>query len=727
MERYIAHLNSYLDDYKTELKKRFIEINISYKRGTLSKEEFEKSKNEIHYYNKIVSNIAIFFSDTCEDIFGYFYELSCHLVPECFSSKDAYLILRFAVEKNYRNSLITYDEIPGIEKVQEYKFKSMSTEEVTSLVENNRINDLLDGTAKNVTDREIAFLKEFNENFDKFKVSIVDVKNKIKDAYEALDKFDSFEDIVRLNDALRALGVSDVCLSNINTHLRYKVNKKVKKEQEKSGRSINMRVVDKYLTVLANVKKMIAEQEKTATVEKIMKNGKQTVFEVSDTIMVNNATGKPAREEIDEISKYFSFPDDTYVENKIFFRDFFRVSSYLDSSFGITPKEAYQIIALVTKRNYEIAALTDSKNIVDLEALRRIPFKTITNAEVEHIFMNPELLKKFAGEVGLTKEEKKQHDEIEKYIDEFIQDYTDFCQTNDAFYLGFVCNFPNINLEDIINAYNSLKGLNVKPSIIDTLVTYFVNVFRATMRNSNEVFDMELNDTYLEMLVKDEEEREEIHDDMVRHNEQVERRIEDEIASMLKQEEKKEVKYEPIRYLTEKDVRDLKKYVRKFYDTYHGRLVSLPNYEELIKCVKDLERLEEDWYSISRFMSLVISELITQDSYLDNYDALITLVSYFIKYKVRRDYVDILIRKYKHLRGHSSDLVECMRESLDEIRVYDESLADDVEMLLNEISVSTKEDYDAIISLLEECMNSTQEFTLKTDYEYNLGLKKLGR
>lgn len=489
-----------------------------------------------------------------------------------------------------------------------------------------------------------------------------------------------------------------------------------------------MKIVDKYLNILRDLRLTIVEEEMDSRLRSMKKIDKQATIEVTDSCLVNEETGDPATDEIDAIVKYFSFEEEEYIKEKIFFRDFLRISTYLGKEFGISPKEAYQIIALIAKRNHEIAVSSPSMTIVDIEALNRIKFNSVTNSEVEKIFRDNSLLTKIVNNEGLDDEQKIQRREIQKHLNEFVQDYSKICKINDAFYLGFVCKFPNIDPEDIVDARNRLKQLGVKDSLISSLLNYFMSIFRSNMQKSTVIFDMSLYDVYLEMLVEDDDERKDIHNEMVRHNNLVNKRIESEINSMMNSiskdsEEKQEVK----RYLTEKEVKELKKYIRAFYDMYHAKLVSLPNYQELLNCVDKMELLEEEWYVLSRFLNLAITEVLKADNYISNYDELITLVGYLIKYKVDRNAIDMLIRKYKSLRVKSDDLIECMKDSLEEIRLYDVSLAEDIEDLLKEVSVSTKEDYDAIVLLLEECLKEAQKYQSKTDYEYNLALVKIGR
>lgn len=487
-----------------------------------------------------------------------------------------------------------------------------------------------------------------------------------------------------------------------------------------------MKIVDRYLNILKDVKEAIIDAEYENKIDKILERKNGVEFGVEDCYLINESTGKYARVEIDEIAAYFRFEDDEYVEKNIYFRDFLRVSSYLHKSFGVSSKEAFQLLSLLTERNYLIAAKSPARTIVDHEALRRIKFKYVTVEEVENIFGNSELLRKFNTEDGLTEEEIIKRKEIQDHLDEFVQDYTEFCKINDAFYLGFVKVFPNINLESIINAINCLKKLNVNFAVIDSLTDYFISIFRTNLGRSTEIFDMEINGVYLSMLVSDEKLRKDMSDELIRHNTYVKKRLESEIESANKPKSEAVV-LPTIKYLNEKDVRELKKFIRVFYDLYHAKLISLPNYQELLLVLEKMELLEEDFYAISRFLAIALNSIVNLDGYVSSYDELITLISYMIKYKIDRSVIDVIIRKYKSLKMQNPNLVIMMRDYLDEIRLYDSSLAEDVESLLLELDTVNEEDYDALIALLSECRDSMNKYSVKTDYEYNVALKNLGR
>lgn len=487
-----------------------------------------------------------------------------------------------------------------------------------------------------------------------------------------------------------------------------------------------MKIVDKFLNVLKDVQETVAKEEQIGVISKIVNNNTHLSIQLEDYFMVNDATGDHVIDEIKEIVAYFSFKDDEYLSEKIFFRDFFRISTYLNKDFGLSSKEIYQLLALLIKRNYDISSQTNARTIIDHDALRKIKFKNITGDEVSDIFKDPERLKELYLTKNLSEKDQAIKEEIDKHLDEFAADYTDFCKSNDAFYLGFVVKFPNISLEDIVNGIKCLKNLAVTDKVISYLTDYFIGIFESNLNNSNIVFDISLNDTYIKELIDDEDRFKKIHDEIVNHNALVARRVEKEKESFERSHQAEE-EIETVKYLTEKDVRELKKYVRKFFDMYHVEIVSLPSYFEFIQCIDKLEVLEEDFYAIARIVSLFVTSALSVDNYLSSYDELINIVSYFIKYKVERVKVDMFIRKYKHLKEKNNDVVIYLKDSLDEIKMYDESLADDIKDLLYNVSIDNKEDYEALISILEECKKSFEMYSLKTDYEYNEALKKLGR
>ena len=732
VDKYASKLNNYLIRYKKAIAGKYLDFCTLLENHNITKEEFDTAAKKVNYFNRVAGNIKFFFQDECIDIFNYFYELSLHLLDPTFTEKDSYNILRFAIIKNYKNSLSLQNEMINLEALLKHKFKTFRPFQVQILFENGRLKELLDGTAKDITEREISFLDELAENEDEFDISIENFRIKIKTAYKCIDKFESIFDIFKLKKSLEDLGVCDECLKRVQKYLDSKLkNYQEKREKEelreiqKMKESDTMKLIEKYLLTLEDIKEFVSEEEKKETIERIEEKTKKIEFEVTGYELVNEITGKVARDELNLLITYFSKSEEECLNSNILFRNFALASEYMRSVFGVKTMDAYQLIATMVRRNHKITEHSESKLVFDLEAVKRIDFKTMTQERVLEIFKDEVTLARYVKGENLTEEEQEQRKEIGSHLDELIHDYKDYCKHNDAFYKNFVQVFPNITLENIIDGLKELKLLGVNDDLLANLKRSFISIFRANIHKSMDIFDLELNHVYLEILIEDEKEREKIEKELLAHNTLVNSKKE----NASKVASPKATIQTPVKiYLTEKEVRELNKYIREFYNTYHAKIVKLPNYEELLNCIEKMEELEEDFYAIARFIDLALTDIFSlkEANYLNKYDELICLIGYLIKYKIPRDKIDTLIRLYKKLKPCNSDLVEFLKDSLDEIRTYDESLAEDTEMLLSELEISSKEDYDATISLLEEIMASLGKFNLRTDYEYKLGLEKLG-
>ena len=288
---------------------------------------------------------------------------------------------------------------------------------------------------------------------------------------------------------------------------------------------------------------------------------------------------------------------------------------------------------------------------------------------------------------------------------------------------------PKISLEDIIDFIVNLKKLGVVEETINDLKRYFLSLFKTNINSDTKIYDLELNQIYINMLTDDEKERDNLAKLLKYHNNIIETQIRNELEREKNSEdnnpENTSVKKPNI--LTEKEVRELKKYLRKFYDTYNVRLVQTPSYSEFLQCIEVLERIEETPLDITRLINLSIAPILKLKDYFNDYKELINFISILIKYKISRKDIDSFIIKYKNLKPEKIDLVEFFEASLDEICLYDESLGNDVKFLLDSLEANSKEDYDAIVHLLEDCLKEFEKYSARTEYEYNLGLKKLGR
>ncbi len=490
-----------------------------------------------------------------------------------------------------------------------------------------------------------------------------------------------------------------------------------------------MTAIEKYLITLEEILEGIKKEEREKDIKEIKSvNGKITI-KCKETQFIDATTLESAASKIREIINYLKKPNDKCIGEKLFFVNYDSVTYYMKRGFGIKPSDAYQILACIIERNYKISSLTNERAVLDIDELRAVKFKKVTVEEVIAIFKDQKKLRRFSLKTDLDEREKEIQSEIESHLDEFVFDYTEFCKYNEKIYLNFIKKVPKITLEDIIDFILDLKKLGVVEETINDLKGYFLSLFKTNINSDTKIYDLELNQIYINMLTDDEKERANLTKLLEYHNNIIETQIRNELEQE-KNSRNNSPKNTPViiqNILTEKEVKQLKKYLRKFYDTYKVKLVQTPSYSEFLECIEVLERLEETPLDITRLINLSLAPILKLKDYFSDYKELINFISILIKYKISRKDIDSFIIKYKNLKPEKIDLVEFFEASLDEICLYDESLGNDVKFLLDSLEANSKEDYDAIVHLLEDCLKEFEKYSARTEYEYNLGLKKLGR
>ena len=467
-----------------------------------------------------------------------------------------------------------------------------------------------------------------------------------------------------------------------------------------------MTAIEKYLITLEEILEGIKKEEREKDIKEIKSvNGKITI-KCKETQFIDATTLESAASKIREIINYLKKTNDKCIGEKLFFVNYDSVTYYMKRGFGIKPSDAYQILACIIERNYKISSLTNERAVLDIDELRAVKFKKVTVEEVIAIFKDQKKLRRFSLKTDLDEREKEIQAEIESHLDEFVFDYTEFCKYNEKIYLNFIKKVPKISLEDIIDFIVNLKKLGVVEETINELKGYFLSLFKTNINSDTKIYDLELNQIYIDMLTDDEKERDNLAKLLKYHNNIIETQIRNELEREKNSEdnnpENTSVKKPNI--LTEKEVRELKKYLRKFYDTYNVRLVQTPSYSEFLQCIEVLERLEETPLDITRLINFSIAPILKLKDYFNDYKELINFISILIKYKISRKDIDSFIIKYKNLKPEKIDLVEFFEASLDEICLYDESLGNDVKFLLDSLEANSKEDYDAIVHLLEDCL-----------------------
>lgn len=405
-----------------------------------------------------------------------------------------------------------------------------------------------------------------------------------------------------------------------------------------------MTAIEKYLITLEEILEGIKKEEREKDIKEIKSvNGKITI-KCKETQFIDATTLESAASKIREIINYLKKPNDKCIGEKLFFVNYDSVTYYMKRGFGIKPSDAYQILACIIERNYKISSLTNERAVLDIDELRAVKFKKVTVEEVIAIFKDQKKLRRFSLKTDLDEREKEIQAEIESHLDEFVFDYTEFCKYNEKIYLNFIKKVPKISLEDIIDFIVNLKKLGVVEETINELKGYFLSLFKTNINSDTKIYDLELNQIYIDMLTDDEKERDNLAKLLKYHNNVIETQKRNELDREKNSEdnnpENTSVKKSNI--LTEKEVRELKKYLRKFYDTYNVRLVQTPSYSEFLQCIEVLERLEETPLDITRLINFSIAPILELKDYFNDYEELINFISILIKYKISRKDIDSL-------------------------------------------------------------------------------------
>ena len=408
-----------------------------------------------------------------------------------------------------------------------------------------------------------------------------------------------------------------------------------------------MTAIEKYIITLEEILAGIKAEESEKEIKEVKNiNGKITI-KCKETQFIDATTLESAASKIREIINYLKKSNDKCIGEKLFFVNYDSVTYYMKRGFGIKPSDAYQILACIIERNYKISSLTNERAVLDIDELRAVKFKKVTVEEVIAIFKDQKKLRRFSLKTDLDEREKEIQAEIESHLDEFVFDYTEFCKYNEKIYLNFIKKVPKISLEDIIDFIVNLKKLGVVEETINELKGYFLSLFKTNINSDTKIYDLELNQIYIDMLTDDEKERDNLAKLLKYHNNVIETQKRNELDREKNSEdnnpENTSVKKSNI--LTEKEVRELKKYLRKFYDTYNVRLVQTPSYSEFLQCIEVLERLEETPLDITRLINFSIAPILELKDYFNDYEELINFISILIKYKISRKDIDSFIIK----------------------------------------------------------------------------------
>lgn len=429
--------------------------------------------------------------------------------------------------------------------------------------------------------------------------------------------------------------------------------------------------------------------------------------------------------EIGNIIRMINTPDEELALKKEVFDDFTILSSYIEMA-NLNVADIYQVITFFIERNIK-SCIEEDAITIDMNILKNLTFKTMD--------INALLAKISRGEINdfmnkeydeLTEEERSQVDELNARLPEFTRSLKDISKYNKNYDKYIFNKMPNILLEDILEAKIALRELRCSDYVIERVIVYLLNVYEKNLKNSNEELDEELNQVYVNVLfpVHKDKNDEIIRDDSYYKNMYHTRLIKDHNEA-LRAKNRPVQKSEPVKkYLTEDDVRVLKKFIRRFYDLYNIELRETPNYGELIQLIDYMEKLELDSNEIKRYLTKLLESCTLGDNFISTEEELLHVLNKLITYKVPAKEVDFFIRKYrKNIIKSYANAVEEYLDRIEEIKFYDASAASDMSELYQELANANEEDSQIIVSMLQEYLSMLSKYNLSVSYEYDLARK----
>ncbi len=430
------------------------------------------------------------------------------------------------------------------------------------------------------------------------------------------------------------------------------------------------------------------------------------------------------------------------VKAQEIFDDFNILSLYIERA-KFNNRESYQVIEFFINLNIE-SEIQENAVAVKMEKLQKLKFETIDTQELMKMIREGKIQELYSkDDEELSEEEVDLLNEIEDRITEFTQDMRDLCKNNCKFKECIMDKMPNITLEDIVDGLNALKNLDCTDEVIDKIKMFLLSTYEKNLHQSSErIEDLELNDTYIDMLVPVNKDKDGdiIKDEKYSQNIRLKRMIRSHNEALDVTPNTAQETVEAKKYLTEKEVRELKKYLGIFYDTYHSKIRRIPNPDELFKTVDCMEKLEEDDMSIRRYLTNLLDFVKEQETkkeneqenkqdnqqedYVRSKEELVRIASLFIRYKVENKYIYAFIGKYrgKFIKVYDNPIDEYL-DRLEEIRFYDESIKSNMDELYAMALNEDEDNYEVVVSMMREYLDKIDQKSDNVSYEYNLAYK----
>ncbi|MCH5166309.1 MAG: hypothetical protein J1F35_00315 [Erysipelotrichales bacterium] len=360
---------------------------------------------------------------------------------------------------------------------------------------------------------------------------------------------------------------------------------------------------------------------------------------------------------------------------------------------GFSDKECVDFIIYMLKQNLKQGEKC-AKEGIDGKLLLEFDFKTMPKEKVRELVKN----KRIIDLINFTYEklepgEKKFIVELHENLDKFLID----CDPYREKYNFILKHYEEMScVDDVEFIIDGLKDIKVTDELIDFVRKYLYKKARRA----------QFKPVKPEVVVEQpkEEPKKEV------------KKVESQVIT-----KKDTAKYhKKPEYLTEQDVRDLKKFIKKYYDLYNVTLFETPDYENLLKCLDAMEKLETDKYQVRRFLEDNFKTILKDDEYIKTYDELIMLLHYLVKYEVEDKKTDSLITKYRSLKEHFENPVAEAIHYIDEFAYYDQVLGNELREYLEQIFIPNEEGYETIKGMIEAYIEDFKEYQERLDYEKQL-------
>lgn len=189
---------------------------------------------------------------------------------------------------------------------------------------------------------------------------------------------------------------------------------------------------------------------------------------------------------------------------------------------------------------------------------------------------------------------------------------------------------------------------------------------------------------------------------------------------------KAEVQEKPkAKVYNEKEVREMNKFIRRYFDLYKVKVLDVPNFDNFMKCISYMEILDVPSMDIGRFIDYMLPYVIDISQFIRTYEEFESFLNCVTKYKVSRIYLDSIIRKYKQLRKVEDNPVAEIVNNYDMYTYYENK--GDIDDLLSQLFITSDDDYRAAKELLEEYINDYSKHDLDTEFEYQKAKQKNSR